>query len=303
MQKVRWEEQCRRHQWADLKNSLSKPEYFPDADFEGWLRVSIWDKSMDGSYYFWIDADCQENGAERELSLNWFAVPEKKLHHHYLKYGDIPINRVRVKAVMSGTEISAEGQALGDEIPLLSPFDVTPERMEAALSGRAWYVGLLKTKERHPANMAARYFDIDYFEGRLSSGETRLRKVMTSDGQMQEVEVGDGLGLHVTARAEEYLVDEFLSPMQLKFRQVIEVGVCIPDCAQGFASVPSGCVCCEPEDYQTFWPFFSQVLDEMYKGTPPYKILHAVVRSLPGGVCIQALHGRLCTTRLVVGEL
>jgi hypothetical protein len=130
-----------------------------------------------------------------------------------------------------------------------------------------------------------------------------LRKVMTSDGQMQEVEVGDGLGLHVTARAEEYLVDEFLSPMQLKFRQVIEVGVCIPDCAQGFASVPSGCVCCEPEDYQTFWPFFSQVLDEMYKGTPPYKILHAVVRSLPGGVCIQALHGRLCTTRLVVGEL
>jgi hypothetical protein len=242
-------EDKRQRQWLEFVNKFEAEEWQKeDALFHGWLRI---EGQKEEYFYFWVDSDCQKRDSAGYRCLNWYTVPEKNLESTFAKGGKLKVNRVRVTQV--ATDLVTPYATAVETLKSNNLDHLNDQaRLSAALSGHTWYLSLLKSKIEQPNNIAAKFFDTNYYNGVLA------------DPSLND-QHGAAIGLHLTDRVETYLVDEHLTTMQAKFRQCIEVGVLIPTCGDGEGLVPSGCCICEPDDYENFWPFFSQVLAHIHE--------------------------------------
>ena len=250
------ENDVRLEKWAELKRQYPAAPYFEEKDavFSGWLhrpnilaQVSQGMITLQDMHYFWIDADCAEPSSEGHLCLNWYpdGVSERDLDARYEK-GPLKIERVQIKKVLTvlpavklvrqktAREVAAEAGAVHA--------DGTVNKMAAALSGRAWLVGLANAQQNHQENAMAAAFDLGYYEDVL--GQEGYGNIESEEG--------------LTEHAQEIEEEEGLTPAQARFRDCIEMGIEIPSNA-------AGCYACETEDYELFWPFFERVIGKLHK--------------------------------------
>lgn len=122
-------------------------------------------------------------------------------------------------------------------------------KLEAALSGQTWLLSIANSVHDHPNNLTCQLFDRDYYETTLNDGDYVTAQTAET--------------MNLTKSSRDLILDEDLTALQLRFRQCIRIGYEIPDCYSGFNS-SSGCIICDPEDIDSFWPFFAKVLQQIH---------------------------------------
>ena len=203
-EKYERESEIRLRNWSEFRRTFPAAPYMEehDAVFSGWLhRPNALASLTQGLVkvndlrYFWVDGHCQEPQAPGHLCLNWFSegASERDLDQHYSQQRHkMVINRVQIKKVitelpnpkLSRVKTVAEtARELG-----ATHTDGSINKMAAALSGRAWLVGLANAQSNHPQNAMAAAFNLDYYETVLGDMDAEGNDEPPSSPRAKEIQ-------------------------------------------------------------------------------------------------------------------